>query len=225
MTDVTLNREDLLAAIVTAGRTSGNGDKAAVAALRAAAELGQTKEDFETFRNCYVAGCMGGMFGWTTKAAVVWMEDTSITKRVAKGETPTPFQRAYATFRMRFSRIKEAAGFEKDAAKARAPKGVTTAVPVEPEANLATVASLVVNKAENLETVLAQLDEVAAYLARLQNANAAILTGDAGSAARDAIAAFRANLAKAVPAAKPLPQAEPKPAKAEKAAKPEKAAA
>jgi hypothetical protein len=221
---IELNRKNLLASITASAREVARGDKAAVAALQAAVALGRTDDDFKLYARAFHVGYIASSCGVTAKGALEWLDDAAIVKRVAKGAEPSPFQRAYGASRTAWSRIREAAGFAKQANKrTRAPSTKDDLVDDEP--NTASMVTLIadVREMESVDDVMAALDQVAAYVLKLGNANAGVLTGDDGMTARDCIAAIAKAVktmrkpAKAAPAPKPARKPEaakalPKPA-------------
>jgi hypothetical protein len=219
-----LNRKDLLASITASAREVARGNKAAVAALQAAVALGETEEDFKAYARAFHVGYIAAACALTAKAAQEWLDGDS-PKRPANGGEPSPYQRAYGASRTAWSRIREAAGFKKQTNKATRKPSTKDDLDDETTKVTSSIKALIadVREMESVDDVMAALDQVAAYVLKLGNANAGVLTGDEGMAARDCIAAVAKAVktmrepAKAAPAPKPAKKPEaaealPKPA-------------
>ena len=192
-------RNTYLAALVAAGRSGARDDKVAIDALTAAVALGKTEEDFTLYAYKYHVGYLAVSCQWTAKQSAEWLKDKSIKKRIEKGEAPTPFQRAYATSRQRWSRVRDAAGFTK-AKKGRAPKVATDDDEEgdKPEVTALDIGMVAIPDCKSLDTARMFLVSVDKKLAAFLQSNSAVLTGDAGMFLRDAVAAFHANVGRAI---------------------------
>ena len=95
---------NLHSTIFDAGKAGGAAVHKLGAALKLALDNGVTIETIDDYKADFYAGFMASACEWAEKAARAWLEDDGVKKRVEKGETATPFQRAYGAARVAWSR-------------------------------------------------------------------------------------------------------------------------
>ena len=109
---------NLHSTIFNAGKAGGAAVHKLGAALKLAIDNGVTIETIDDYKTDFYAGFMASACQWAEKTARAWLEDDGVKKRVEKGETATPFQRAYGAARVAWSRGRAAAGLVKNVEKA-----------------------------------------------------------------------------------------------------------
>ena len=140
-------------------------------------------------------------------------------KRIEKGEVPTTAQRAYASSRQRYSvaferaydlnqqlvatttqgiRIRDRREKAAETAKAALARKATTPDKAASDVTKGAAPGGIppVGKLDDMASIAATLTNVSTWLAKFGRANATTMTGDAGSAARDAISHFAEDVAK-----------------------------
>ena len=147
------------------------------------------------------------IFADVSKARAVEYLDGDEKKRIEKGATPTPLQRAYGSARQRYSaaliRAAELDDAVKPLVKERAPKAPKApADKAAPDVTKGAAPGGIppVGKLDDMASIAATLKNVATWLAKFGRTNAGTLSGkdagDAGSAARDTIRGFAEGVAR-----------------------------
>jgi hypothetical protein len=209
-----LPRDELLANITIAAHAEARGGAELVNALIAAKVLGTSQADLELYALQLRIGYVAESAGITDAESLAWLKSKA-PKACGKDETPTVRQKAYNRATTAWARARDRAGFPKiKPVKAEKPQAIVAdgsdraASPAPPATSSVKLADAV--KFQTVADVVTQLDEIAALVARIGNANAETLQGDAGMVVRDAIAAIltAVKAAHVAPAATVAPQAE-----------------
>lgn len=184
--------------VFDAGKVQGSAARNLAAVLTYASENGYDVDTIDQLKIDFYAGYMAGACKWTEKVAREWLSDDGIKKRVEKGEAPTPFQKAYGSARVAWSRGRELANLAKLKSATRKPtvKRADSAQindgedKISQDDHVGGVEIVKIGAIKDADDLILRLMSVDTYLLKLINVSARLKLGDTGEIIRLAVADF-----------------------------------